>query len=66
MFSQSAPGKVTHTALGKFILEAFVVDICKAPTDWNMADIADEFIKEVKQRPCCNPSEISPNGWIKM
>lgn len=39
--------QVTHSPLGKVILEAFVVDICKAPTDWNMSDIAEEFIKEV-------------------
>lgn len=39
--------QVTHSPLGKVILESFVVDICKAPTDWNMSDIADEFIKEV-------------------
>ena len=29
------------------VLEAFVVGICKAPTDWDMANIAEEFIKEV-------------------
>lgn len=40
--------KVTHSALGKTFLKAFVVGICGAPTDWNMADIADDFIKEVR------------------
>ena len=39
--------QVTHSPLGKVILEAFVVDICKAPTDWDMANIAEEFIVEV-------------------
>ncbi|CAN0440754.1 unnamed protein product, partial [Scytosiphon promiscuus] len=40
--------QVTHSPMGKVILEAFVVDICEAPTDWNMSDIAEEFIKEVR------------------
>lgn len=49
-FSWPAWVQVTHSPLGKVILEAFVVDICQAPTDWNMADIAEEFIREVSCR----------------
>ncbi|CAN0476136.1 unnamed protein product, partial [Ectocarpus sp. 12 AP-2014] len=49
--------EVTHSPLGKVILEAFVVDICGAPTDWNMADIADEFIKEVREL-------VGPEGQV--
>ncbi|CAM9379022.1 unnamed protein product [Discosporangium mesarthrocarpum] len=40
--------EVTHSPLGNEILKAFVVGICNAPTDWNMADIADQFIEEVR------------------
>ena len=32
---------------GKQILHNFVVNVCKAPTDWILKDIAEEFIKEV-------------------
>jgi GMP synthase (glutamine-hydrolysing) len=39
--------EVTHSPLGKDLLRNFAVGICKAPTDWNMLDIADEFIREV-------------------
>lgn len=39
--------EVTHSLHGKEILRNFVVNVCRAPTDWNMADIAEEFIKEV-------------------
>ncbi|CAM9266052.1 unnamed protein product [Pylaiella littoralis] len=49
--------EVTHSPLGKVILESFVVDICKAPTDWNMSDIADEFIKEVREL-------VGPEGQV--
>jgi GMP synthase (glutamine-hydrolysing) len=40
--------EVTHSPLGKDLLRNFAVGICKAPTDWNMLDIADEFIREVR------------------
>jgi len=39
--------QVTHSIGGQTILKNFVVGMCKAPTDWNMLDIADEFIQEV-------------------
>lgn len=39
--------EVTHSIGGKEILRNFVQGICNAPTDWNMKDIAEEFIKEV-------------------
>lgn len=39
--------EVTHSIGGSIILKNFVQGICNAPTDWNMKDIAEEFIKEV-------------------
>ena len=39
--------EVTHSIGGKEILRNFVVGTCDAPTDWNMKDIAEDFIKEV-------------------
>jgi hypothetical protein len=38
---------VTHSIGGLQILRNFVVGTCNAPTDWNMADIAEEFIRQV-------------------
>lgn len=42
--------EVTHTKRGKDMLRNFVVDIAKAPQDWDMASIADDFIKDVKEQ----------------
>lgn len=49
--------EVTHSTDGKEILKNFVVDICKAPTDWNMASIATRFIDEVRER-------VGPEGHV--
>ena len=38
------------------VLKNFVVGVVGAPTDWNMADIADEFIKNV--RPTHPPTHL--------
>lgn len=42
--------EVTHSVHGKELLGNFVVGVCQAPTDWNMKDIADEFIREVSSK----------------
>mmetsp|Transcript_25772 Transcript_25772/g.42996 ORF Transcript_25772/g.42996 Transcript_25772/m.42996 type:complete len:540 (+) Transcript_25772:21-1640(+) len=49
--------EVTHSMKGKEILHNFVIGVCDAPTDWNMKDIADEFIKEVRER-------VGPEGHV--
>ena len=49
--------EVTHSLKGKEILNNFVVNICGAPTDWNMTDIAEEFIKDVRER-------VGPHGHV--
>lgn len=43
--------QVTHSLGGLQILRNFVVGVVGAPTDWNMADIAEEFIREVRPWP---------------
>ena len=48
---------MTHSLKGKEILRNFAVKICQAPTDWNMTDIAEEFIKEVRLR-------VGPTGRV--
>jgi GMP synthase (glutamine-hydrolysing) len=48
MFGLQFHPEVTHSLGGKEILRNFVVGVCGAPTDWNMKDIAEEFIKEVR------------------
>ena len=47
MFGIQFHPEVTHSVHGKELLGNFVVGVCHAPTDWNMKDIAEEFIKEV-------------------
>ncbi|KAG5192704.1 hypothetical protein JKP88DRAFT_196872 [Tribonema minus] len=49
--------EVTHSPLGKDLLRNFVVNICGAPTNWNMLDIADEFVREVRER-------VGPEGKV--
>jgi GMP synthase (glutamine-hydrolysing) len=49
--------EVTHSIHGKQLLNNFVVGICKAPTDWNMQDIAEEFVQEVRDK-------VGPNGHV--
>jgi GMP synthase (glutamine-hydrolysing) len=54
MFGLQFHPEVTHSLGGKEILRNFVVGVCSAPTDWNMKDIAEEFIKEVRSELACN------------
>lgn len=49
--------EVTHSPLGKDILKNFVVNICGSPTDWDMKNIADAFIEEVRVR-------VGPHGHV--
>mmetsp|Transcript_21185 Transcript_21185/g.33291 ORF Transcript_21185/g.33291 Transcript_21185/m.33291 type:complete len:550 (+) Transcript_21185:52-1701(+) len=49
--------EVTHSPKGKDILRNFVVGMCNAPTDWNMTDIAEEFIREVREK-------VGPEGQV--
>ncbi len=48
MYALQFHPEVTHTPLGNIILRNFCVNICNAPTNWNMSDIAQLFIKEVQ------------------
>jgi hypothetical protein len=50
MFGLQFHPEVTHSVHGKVLLHNFVVGVCEAPADWNMKDIAEEFIKEVTLR----------------
>lgn len=40
--------EVTHSPKGKTLLRNFVIGLCGAPTDWNMASVAEEFITDVR------------------
>jgi len=57
MFAVQFHPEVTHSPSGKKMLENFVVGVCKSPTDWNMTDIAEEFIQEVRDR-------VGPTGQV--
>jgi len=57
MFGLQFHPEVTHSIGGKAILENFVVGMCHAPTDWNMTDIANEFIENVRK-------QVGPNGRV--
>mmetsp|Transcript_92298 Transcript_92298/g.183812 ORF Transcript_92298/g.183812 Transcript_92298/m.183812 type:complete len:551 (-) Transcript_92298:303-1955(-) len=40
--------EVTHSPRGKDVLANFVVGVCQAPTTWNMTELADRFIEQVR------------------
>jgi GMP synthase (glutamine-hydrolysing) len=50
MFGLQFHPEVTHSVHGKTLLHNFAVDVCKSPTDWNMTNVADEFIREVREK----------------
>lgn len=49
--------EVTHSEGGKQVLRNFLVGQCKAPEDWDMKNISDEFIKEVREK-------VGPEGHV--
>ena len=49
--------EVTHSINGTVLLKNFVVGVCKAPTDWNMQDIASTFIRDVQNK-------VGPNEHV--
>jgi len=49
--------EVTHSQHGQLVLRNFVVNICHAPTDWVLRDIAEEFIIDVRQK-------VGPTGHV--
>ena len=42
--------EVTHTIQGASILQRFVVDICKAKTDWTANNIIDQAIVRIREQ----------------
>lgn len=57
MFGIQFHPEVTHTPEGKQLIRNFVVDICNAETDWNMQEIAQVFIDEVR-------AKVGPDGHV--
>lgn len=49
--------EVTHSLGGKVLLQNFVLGVCNANADWNMQNIAEEFIKEVREM-------VGPSGHV--
>lgn len=50
MFGLQFHPEVTHSLHGTAILRNFCVGVCGAPCDWDMKNIADEFIAEVREK----------------
>jgi GMP synthase (glutamine-hydrolysing) len=42
--------EVTHTPEGMRLLSRFVLDICKAPTQWTPRNLLDDLIEKIKQQ----------------
>lgn len=57
MYALQFHPEVTHSPRGKDLLRNFAVDICGAPTDWNMMDIAEVFVREVREK-------VGPDGHV--
>lgn len=57
MFGLQFHPEVTHSLQGLTVLKNFVVGVCDAPQEWNMRNIADEFIQEVR-------TKVGPTGQV--
>lgn len=57
MFGLQFHPEVTHSTQGHVLLRNFVVGVCGAPQEWNMRNIADEFIEEVR-------AKVGPTGQV--
>jgi GMP synthase (glutamine-hydrolysing) len=40
--------EVTHTQEGMFLIEQFVLNICRAPADWTTSRVIDTLVSEIK------------------
>lgn len=49
--------EASHSVHGRELLRNFCIDICKAPADWKMQDIAAEFIEDVRKK-------VGPTGHV--
>lgn len=50
MFGLQFHPEVTHSLHGKEILKNFCTKVCSAPQDWDMSNIAEVFIREVREK----------------
>ena len=57
MFGLQFHPEVTHSLQGKEMLRNFVIGVCEAPSDWDMHNIAEEFILEVREK-------VGPHGHV--
>ena len=57
MFGLQFHPEVTHSTQGHVLLRNFVVGVCGAPQEWNMRNIAAEFIEEVR-------AKVGPTGQV--
>lgn len=57
MFGIQFHPEVTHSPKGIDLLRNFVVNVCGAPTTWSMANLADTFIRQVRER-------VGPEGHV--
>lgn len=57
MFGLQFHPEVTHSIHGKTLLYNFAVGVCHSPVDWNMSNVAEEFIREVQEK-------VGPTGQV--
>ena len=57
MFGLQFHPEVTHSSKGREIIKNFVINICKSPADWIMANYAEEFIESVRK-------QVGPEGHV--
>lgn len=49
--------EVTHTPEGGWILRNFIVEVCRAPTDWSVGRFADLAIEQIR-------AQVGPEGRV--
>ena len=56
--------EVTHTEDGKTILDNFIFKVCEAKQDWNMDDLIDQRIQEIKNQVQNNKVLLGLSGGV--
>lgn len=56
--------EVTHTTLGKQILERFVIDICGCSRTWNTQNIISEYIVKIQEQVADEPVLVGLSGGL--
>jgi len=56
--------EVTHTENGNIVLRNFIFDICKCESNWNIGNLVDKYVAEIKEIARNNKVIVALSGGI--